>query len=530
MPTRNATRAALLALLLSALLGACGGGGGGAEPFVTILDTTPATLDPLDSTDAASERLRQLIFNTLVRKNERFEYVGDLAERYEATPDGKVYTFTLHPNVTFHDGRPLTSADVKYTLESLFASTKKKRPFFFEAAPGGEQPIITAVEAPDPRTVRLTLRHAWNQLLPNLVSLPVIPEGSADAQKTQPVGSGPFRFERYDQNQLIADLKAYDQYWQGAPAIKDLRLRIILDANTLQAELQAGRLDIVSGAANLSPDSYQFLARDPTLKVAQFPGANIVYLGFNVERAPLNNVKLRQAIAYAIDRDSIVRDLMLGQARIAHSILPEASWAYDAGQKYAYDPARARQLLDEAGFRDPDGDGPRMRLPKPIVFKISSGNVATSQFAGVIQNSLKSVGIPVEIESIEFNTLLSQLSDGQFEMTTARWIGGNQDPVFLRDLFHSDQIPTAGRTGVRNRTRYANPEFDRVIEEAVSTADQARARELYVRAQQIASRDLPMLPLWYPDVMVIASKGVENIKVDASNDYSFLRSVTLTPR
>ena len=533
MPTRNATRAALLVLLLSALLGACGGGGGGAaQPFVTILDTTPATLDPLDGTDAASERMRQLIFNSLVKKNEKFEYVGDLAENYQVSEDGKTYTFTLHPNVTFHDGKPLTSADVKYTLESLFNSAKRKRASFYELSPGGgpPEPYITSVEAPDPRTAVVTLRRAWNQLLPNLVSLPVIPQGSADAQKTQPVGSGPFRFVRYDESQLILDLAGFDRYWQGAPAIKDLRVRVILDANTLQAELQSNRIDLVTGAANLSPDTYKFLAMDPTLKVEQFPGANIVYLGFNVERAPLNNVRLRQAVAHAIDREAIVRDLMLGQARVAHSILPEASWAYDAGQTYPHDPARAKQLLDEGGLPDPDGDGPAMRLPKPLVFKISSGNAAVSQFAGVIQNSLRAVGVPVEIETLETNTLLEHLRDGQYELTTLRWIGGNQDPVFLRDLFHSAEIPGPNRPNVRNRNRYSNREFDQVIDQAVNSPDRAKARELYVRAQQIVSRDLPMLPLWYPDVMVIARKNVGNIRVDPSNDYSFLRSVTVGPR
>lgn len=538
MPTRNVARALVALLLLATLLGGCRGGGGGAEsqPFVTILDTTPATLDPLDGTDAASERLRQLMFNSLVRKNERFEYVGDLSADPEIAADGKTYTFRLRDGVTFHTGQPLSSADVKYTLETLFASNKKKKPFFYESPPPGSpagtapQAYITAVDTPDARTVVITLRRAWNQLLPNLVSLPIIPQGSADAQASQPVGSGPFRFVRYDENELIADLVAHEGYWQGAPGIKNLRLRVILDANTMQAELQSNRIDIVSGAANLTPDTYQFLARDPTLKVAQFPGANIVYLGFNTERPPLNNSKLRQAIAHAVDRESIVRDLMLGQARVAHSILPEASWAYDAGQRYAYDPARAKQLLDEAGFRDPDGDGPRMRLAKPIVFKISSGNAATSQYAGVIQNSLKGVGIPVEIETLENNTLLRNLNDGQFEMTTLRWIGGNQDPVFLRDLFHSGEIPTPTRAGVRNRSRYASPEFDRVIDAAVGEADRNRARELYAQAQQLVSRDMPMLPLWYPDVMVIARKGVDNIKVDPSNDYSFIRTLTVTPR
>ena len=523
--------AALISLIAAALLLAgCGGGGAGAH-FVTILDSPPVTLDPLQGTDASSERLRQLMFNSLLRKNEKFEYVGDLASDYKTSDDGKTVTFTLHDGVTFHDGKPLTSADAKYTLDSLLASQKNKAAPFFEAAPagksGGSQAYVEAVETPDPKTLVIHLRKPWTSLLGNLVSVPVIPQGSADAQKTHPVGSGPFQFVNYDESQQVVDLAAFDKYWQGAPQIKELRVRAILDANTLQAELQSGNVDIASGASNLSPDSFKFLGQDSNLQVKQFPGANIVYLGFNCEHPPLDNVKVRQAIAYAIDRESIVRDLMLGQARVANSILPESSWAYDAGQKYTYDPQRAKQLLDEAGFRDPDGDGPQMRFPKPISFKISSGNAATSQFAGVIQNSLKSIGVPVEIETLETNTLIPQLSNGQFEMTTLRWVGGNQDPVFLRDLFHGSEIPTPARSAARNRSRYRSADFDRSIDEAVSTLDRDKAKALYAQAQQIISRDLPMLPLWYPDIMVVARKGVENIQVDPSNDYSFLRNVTV---
>lgn len=524
------TALAALALALSALLLPAACGVRARTQFVAALDADVVTLDPLNGTDATSARLQQLIFNSLLRKNERFEYVGDLAADYKISDDGRAVTFTLRDGVTFHDGRPLTSADAKYTLDSLLApgSKKSKAAAFFETAPtgGAPQPYITSVETPDPKTLVINLRRPWSSLLGNLVSVPVIPQGSADTQKDHPVGSGPFKYVSRDESQLLVDLAAYENYWQGAPQIKQLRVRTIKDANTLQAELLSGRVDLVSGAANLSPDSFKFLGQISRLRVEQFPGANIVYLGFNCERPPLDNVRVRQAIAYAINRESLVRDLMLGQARVASSILPESSWAYDPGQQYPYDPARAKQLLDEAGFRDPDGDGPAMRFTKAISFKISAGNTAVSQYANVIQNSLKAVGVPVSIETYETSTLLQQLREGQFEMTTLRWVGGNQDPVFLRDLFHSSQVPTADRATV-NRSRYRNPDFDRVIDEAVNTLDRTKAKALYVEAQQIVSRDLPLLPLWYPSVIVVERRGVENVHVDPSNDFSFLRSVTV---
>jgi peptide/nickel transport system substrate-binding protein len=256
-----------------------------------------------------------------------------------------------------------------------------------------------------------------------------------------------------------------------------------------------------------------------------FAGANIVYLGFNVEKAPLNDARVRQAIAFAIDREKIIRDLILGQGKVAHSILPEESWAFSAGQKYTFDPARAKQLLDEANLRDPDGDGPQMRLKTPINFKISSASAATRQYVDVIRNYLSQVGIPVDIETLETNTLLEHLRLGDFQMTTSRWVGGNQDPIFLKDLFYSSEIPTQARAG-RNRSRYKNPELDRILDEAVNTAEREKALGLYRQAQEIISRDLPMLPLWYPANMVVASKAVGNIKVDGSGDWSFVRNLT----
>lgn len=494
-----------------------------SSAFVIALSDKISTIDPIGSQtiDAASERVRVLMFNSLVRKNENFEYVPELASNIQRSDDGLSYTFTLNDGVKFHDGRLMTSADVKYTLETVLNSQSSGRTAsFYEGSGASRQGYISGIETPDPRTVIVRLRKPWLQLLTNLVPISIIPSGSADTQKTLPIGTGPFKFVRYDPTQQTVDLIANPQYWQGPPAIHQLKVRVVSDASALQAELKSNRVDLVPLPTNLSPDTLKSLAQDPNLKVEEFPGANVTYLGFNVKEAPLDNVKVRQAIAYAIDRESLIRELLLNQAKIAHSILPEGSWAYSAGQQYAHNNDMAKKLLDEAGFRDPDGDGPQMRFSKPIIFKIASGIMATSQYAVVIQNYLRQVGIPVEIESLEFNLLLAQMRNGQYQMTTSRWIGGNQDPVFLKDLFTTKAN--------FNRTNYSNPLLDPILMEAVDTADREKARGLYAQAQDIISRDLPMLPLWYPSNMVIARKRVGNIKIDGSGDWGFVRNLTVT--
>jgi peptide/nickel transport system substrate-binding protein len=525
MRARKIVMAILAFVMAVLLLPACRNRG---ETFVITLTDKISTLDPVGSpaVDVASERIRALIFNSLVKKNEKFDYVPDLATDIKRSDDGLTYTFTLHDGVTFQDGKPLTSADVKYTIETVLASPSGKAAGFFEGAGASKQGYVTAVETPDPKTVVIRLRKPWLPLLSNLVPIGIFPKDSADSQKTHPLGTGPFKFVSYDSAQQIVSLEANPTYWEGAPKISSLRVRVIEDASALQGELRSGSVTLAPLPTNLTPDALKSLGEDTKLQVIPFPGANIVYLGFNVQSPPLDNVKVRQAIAYAIDRETIIHDLLLGQAKIAHSILPEESWAYSPGQKYSYDPAKAKQLLDEAGFRDPDGDGPAMRLQKPINFKISSSSTATRQYVDVIRDSLQKVGIPVEIETMETNTLLDKLRLGEFQMTTSRWVGGNQDPIFLKDLYSSTEIPTQDRAG-RNRSRYKNLDLDNILNEAVNTADREKALGLYKQAQDIISRDLPMLPLWYPANMVVASKTVGNIKIDGSGDWNFVRNLTL---
>src|SRR2546423_3014634 len=386
--------------------------------FVIALSDNIKTIDPIGSptVDAASERVRVLMFNSLVKKNEQFDYVPELASNIQRSDDGLTFTFTLHDGVTFHDGRPFTSADAKYTLDTVLNNSFAKSASFFEGAVATRKGYVKSVEAADARTLIVRLSTQWTGLLPNLVAIAIIPKDSYESQKTHPLGTGPFKFKTYDQSQQVVELEANPNYWDGAPHIQNLRARVISDSNAMQAELQSGRVDIAPLPTSLSPDAIKALGANPNLTVHQFTGSNINLLTFNTKEAPLDNVKVRQAIAYAIDRESLIRDLLQGQGKIAHSILPESSWAYSPGQTYHFDPAMAKKLLDEAGLRDPDGDGPRMRIDKPIVFRFSASSASARQYAGVIQNYLKEVGLSVSIEPSEQNDFLVQFRRGQFQI------------------------------------------------------------------------------------------------------------------
>ena len=477
--------------------------------------------------DAAADRVRNLLFNSLVKKNEKFEYVGELAKEISIGSDGLSITFTLNEGVRFHNGQVLTSDDVKYTLDSLFASTTSmKAGSFFDSTPDPTDPEkkkriksahITSLETPDAKTVvmKVARQALVNQTLSNLVTIPIIPTGTFDDQKVTPIGSGPFKFVAFDQVNSQVQLEAFQDYWEGAPKIQQLTVKTVPDANALQAELQSGGVDISPLPTNLSPDTIRTLGQLPNLKVDEFKGSNIQYIGFNTESAPFDNVKVRQAVAYAIDREGIIRDLLAGMAMPADSVLPVDSWAYSKASQYPYDPEKAKQLLAESGYKG-----------EPVKFKFSAGTAAIRDYAQVIQDSLNKIGLNVEIETVDFNTLITQLSQGQFQMTTARWVGGNQDPIFLRDLFSSSYFPDK-RAGGRNRSRYTNLEFDRIIEEAVNSPERTKSRELYSKAQQILAEELPLLPLWYPSNIVITNKRIGNVKINASGDWSFVKDLTV---
>ena len=488
--------------------------------FVTVALSEPfTTFDTLttEKNDAAAERMRNLIFNSLVKKAENFDYIGELASEIRTSDDGKMITFVLRDGIKFHNGKAFTSADVKYTFDELFRSKGNKSFAFYDTVNKEQVPHITSIETPDPKTVLFSIQRPAlrNQLLSNLVAIPIISEGTSAQQKTNPVGTGPFRFVGLDQSQNTVELAAFPEYWDTPAKVQKLKVRTVTDASALQAELQTGGVDVAPVPSNLPPDSLKMLSGMPNLKVEQFDGSNIQYVGINTQSPPLNNVKVRQAIGYAIDREKIIRELLSGQAKIAHSILPASSWAYVPGTQYGYDPARAKQLLQEAGYKN-----------EPIKFKFASGNAAYNSFVQAIQSSLLDAGLNVAVEPLDSTTLRDQLARGQFQLNTGVWIGGNQDPIFLKDLFTTGRIPGEG-VACCNRSRYSNPEVDKLLEDAINEVDREKAKQLYTKAWEIISSELPLLPLWYPANMVISNQRIGNVKIGPSGDWSFIKDITV---
>jgi peptide/nickel transport system substrate-binding protein len=260
------------------------------------------------------------------------------------------------------------------------------------------------------------------------------------------------------------------------------------------------------------------LAKEPGLAAVIDPGSTMAYLAFNFEDPILAKREVRQALAYATDRATIIKYLLRGQARPAQSLLPPNHWAFDADvQQYDFDPARAEKMLDEAGF--PRGtDGVRMRL----ALKTSTDEF-TRLTSEAIADQWKRVGVKLELRPLEFATFYSDITRGSFQMYTLRWVGGNNDPDLFESVFSSKKMPPVGS----NRGHYKNPQLDALLDQARVEMDQAKRREILARVQGIVARDEPYINLWYVDNVCVHRDRLTGIALSPGGDYDFLDSAYL---
>jgi peptide/nickel transport system substrate-binding protein len=478
--------------------------------IVVAVVSAPNTFDPRVAADDVSQKAAQLIYNGLMTFDEQLRAVPDLAERLD-NPEPTEYVATLRRGVRFHDGRELTSADVVYTFTSLLEPG-------FVSPYKGAFPQLASVDAVDRYTVRFRLKQPFGSFPVSLVLPQIVPAGAGGTLQEHPVGTGPYRFVRYTVDDQL-ELEAFDGYFRGRPRNDGVILKIVPDNIMAGLELRKGTTDIVIN--DLAPDIVSQLADDGRLQTSQSPGVDYQYIGLNMLDPALKDARVRQAIGYAIDREAIIRYLRRGMAIPATGLLPPMSWAFDPDAfAFTYDPARARALLDEAGYPDPDGDGPATRLH--LTLKTSSVEFNRLQ-AAVVQQNLRSVGIDLEVRTFEFATLFADVNAGNFQMYFLQWTGGAiADPDILRRVFHSGQTPPAGF----NRGRFSDPRVDRLLDEATTSTDDARRRVLYHEAQRLIAEQAPYISLWCKTNVVVSRRDLANIRPLPTVDFAFLKDVS----
>ncbi len=477
---------------------------------VFLIQSSPANLDPRVGTDEPSEHIDELLFDGLVEQDASSRFVPALASRWEQ-PDARTLVFHLRQGVTFADGRPLTARDVQWSIDSM-------RNGAVISPKAASYASIDSVETPDAMTVVFHLKHADNFLLTNLSTgaIGIVPYGSGRDFWRHPIGTGPFRFvsQRIDQDVVLEHNPAS---WSVVPKIARVRFAVVPDAITMSLELEKGSADVEVNS--LPMDALPVLAQRPNLVVQDTSGTEIHYLAFNLRDPILQDVRVRQAIAFAINRELLIRTLLRGHARIALSLLPPSHWAWTGDvARYDYNPARAEQLLDEAGYR---------RGPDGIRFHLSmktSTDEGTRLLAAVLQQELAKMGIALSLRSNEFATFYSDVTRGAFQMYSLRWVGIRGPDIFSY-AFSSDDFPPHGA----NRGHYSSARLDALLEDATASGDIDRRRSDYVEVQQILARDLPAINLWYLDTVVVHDQRLTNVVPSPSGRYTFLETAQLQP-
>ncbi len=483
-----------------------------ADPntLVMLIESSPTNLDPRIGVDAQSERIDNLIFDDLLTRGDNLDVAPGLAERWDI-PDPLTYIFHLRHPVTFHDGRPLTSRDVKWTFDSLLQEKVR-------STKSAVYRFVDHIDAPDNFTVIFRMKEPSATLLWNLSdgAIGIVPYGSGGEVSTHPMGSGPFKFVSAETDKEVI-VERNGEYWGDKAKLFRVRFAVVPDATTRALELRKGSADAAINA--LTSDTVLALERNPALAVERGPGTVLAYMGFNLRDPVLKDVRVRQAIAYALDRKPMIEYLWRGEAQPARSILPPQSWAYNGEvPAYNHNPEKARQLLDVAGY--PVVDGVRFH----ITMKTSTDE-NTRLMVAVMQQQLREVGIALDIRSFEFATFFNDVTHGAFQLYGLRWIGGNEDPDIFEYAFHSAKFPPNGA----NRGYYSNPRVDALIDQARREVDQNSRKNIYADLQLILANELPYIDLWYLDNVLVHNKRVRNLQLNSAGNYDFLRTAGLAP-
>jgi len=510
-----------------------------------LIESMPVNLDPRIGTDANSQYLDGLIFSSLVGCDAEMNIVPDLAERWE-TLDPLTYALHLRRDVKFHDGRPLTSADVKYTFETILKGEMKtpKR---------GTYRMVASVEAPDDVTIVFHLREPYASFLWNLTrpGVGIVARGSTVAENSQhPNGTGPFRFiSSTTDEDVVLERNANYFGWhktakggnpgpQGAKAdvvrislqaqdnsrsesggaaalVERVRFRVVPDAIVRALELRKGTADVLING--LTPDMSVTLAKEGLIAEEQL-GTTLGYITFNFDDPILAHREVRRALAYATDRDTLIRYLMRGQARPASSLLPANHWAYEANVKqYGFYPALAERLLDAAGFPRGAG-GVRFRLELK-----SSTEESARLLCEALADQWKRVGVAIELRPLEFATFYADIVRGSFQLYTHRWVGGNSDPDMFEYVFSSKKIPPDGA----NRGHYRNAALDALLDQQRVEMDRDKRKKILSQIQKIVAQEEPYINLWYWDNVCIHRARLGNVTISPTGDYEFLENATL---
>ncbi len=455
-------------------------------------------LSPIDTNDSVSSAMIEQVYETLfTRDPETMEIKPLLAESYE-NPDDKTWIIHLKKDIKFHDGTPFNAEAVKYTFEQ-FKSKDRAAPRASLLEP------VESIEVKDENTVVLKTTKPYGPLLAALchtnASIVSPKADKAGDLNKNPVGTGPFVFEEWVQGDHVS-LKKNEDYWQGAPKLDQVTMKVVPEYSTAVSMLQTGEVQFIDA---IPTEQLPRLKSIDSVEIQQKEGTPVYYLGFNMNKAPFNDLKFRKAVSYAIDREAYVKQLK-GLGIKNESIIGPKVFGYDeeaADAGYSYDPEKAKQMLKDNGY-----EGQKLTL-------LAANRDSYMKMAEIVQSQLAEAGLEVEIETMEWGTFLDTTAKGDFDMTFLGWSNSTADgSELLYPNLHSDNI------GSSNRMSYNNSEFDKLVDASRVTVDQDVRKEKLNEANLMAVKDAVWVPMHHGVVTAAYDKSVKGLQLDPTGQWS----------
>ncbi len=460
---------------------------------LTLLSDDPPTLDPALASDTTSAGYIVEIFSGLVTINRELKVVADIAERWEVSDDGKVYTFYLRPNVKFHDGREVKAADFKYSMEracnpsteSIVADTYLGDIVGARDMLSGKALEIRGIQVVDDRTLKIEIDAAKPYFLAKLTypTAFVVDNANVKARNwtSRPNGTGPFKLKQWQRGERIV-LEANESYYGGAVRLK--QINFLLAGGSSMTMYENDEVDI-TGVGLTDIERVLDPANPLNKELVIAPELSVGYVGFNCTMPPFDDVKVRQALNHAVDKDKILEVVLKDLVESAEGILPPGMPGYNENLKgLEYDPAKAKRLIAESKYKD-------VASFPPITISIPGTGAAVPPTSEAIIEMWKvNLGVQVNIQQVEWATYLDDLKRHRFQMFEVGWVADYPDPQdFLDLLFHTSSM--------ENNARYSNPAVDRLLEQARVEKDVDARLRIYQQAEQMIVNDAPWLPLWH---------------------------------
>jgi len=489
------------------------------DTMVVVIDTPITSADPRAALSNYDSKLNRLVAAGLTAVD-----TPNMVPRLELAKniewlDNRTVDVTVRDDARFSDGSPVTAGDVAGTYMNVLSpdSTSASHRMLSDR--------FTSVEVMSPLVTRFHLKAPLATFMSDVDFGIISFHGSAHSAPPEvghAIGAGPYRLREL--TSTTASLEPNPYYFGKQPGLPHVELTYVRDAAARLLMMVGGSADLIQNGVRL--DLVAAIAARPRVHVATSPSAILTYLMMNNDDKVLGDRRVRRAIALALDRPAIITGKLGGLARPATGLLPPMHWAYVGDvPRWDHDLAAARQLLDEAGLRDPDGDGPAPRLH--LVYKTSSDAFRIA-IARVIAAQLAEVGIDVELRSFEFATFFADVKKGAYQLASMQTTDITE-PDFYFMYFHSSWIPTPANPDGFNRWRYRNAEVDRLTTLGREELDRDKRKQIYAEVQRLVAEDVPVVPLWHEDNVILSNIDVQGYTTSPNARLVGLRDVTKQP-